>query len=106
MNNEIKDVLGVVLYDKSTGKKIASTSISAVSTSINMVKSEVIKEESVDEKDVISVKDTILKYLDEVYPHYNWSWHDVLRHTNGEAIFIIPLYKQAESYFKNKQVKE
>lgn len=56
------------------------------------------------EKDTINMQETILKYLDKIYPNYNWSWYDVLRHTNEEAIFIIKLYEQAIRYFtENKE---
>lgn len=41
----------------------------------------------------------IIKYLDCIYPHYNWTWLDVLRHTcNGDKYIIQKLKEDALLY--------
>lgn len=56
--------------------------------------------------ETVKIGETIINYLKEAYG-LDLEWIDVVKQTQGESIFIIPLYKEAEAYFNTKnEVKE
>ncbi|WP_144473016.1 hypothetical protein [Bacillus pumilus] len=55
--------------------------------------------------EVVNVSEVIIRYFKEAF-NIDLKWDDIVKETMGEAIFIIPLYKEAEAYFNKNVLKE